>query len=175
MHFHIKPHNGSQASRFSHSVASDTSQTTRSSSIAVARSRLCGTRKTPGLRFPAFLKLRKWTGIVLISCETNTRDCDAASARTSGSLIPRNPAACAVRKSTAGSRRRTPVTMTLLRSASARKRTFTRILRAARRERASIFREDRPAAVRHRAFLPPTSRSAESGRHRCRAGLPDRR
>lgn len=130
-------HSGSYTSRFSHSDASDATHASRSSSIAFPTSRLCGMRNTPGLCLPAFLNARKWAGIVPTSCETSTRWCSAASARTSGSVMRRNPAAWAVRKSRNGSWRRTPLTMALLRSASARNRTFTMGGScAARRERA---------------------------------------
>ena len=109
-----------------------------------------------------------------MSWETSTRPCFAASAKTSGSVVRRNPAACAVRKSTVGSRRRTPVRMALLRSASARKRILTTVGRnAVRRERASASHAGRLEAIRHCAFPPSTFPSAQLCRHRCRAGWRD--
>ena len=80
---------------------------------------------TPELCSPALPKARKCAGIVPTSCETSTRWRSAASAKTSESFMPRNPAACAVKKSRDGSRRKTPFTIALFRSASARNRTFT--------------------------------------------------
>jgi len=62
--------------------------------------------------------------------------------------------------------------MALLRSASARNRTFTMgVSCATRPERASVSGEDRLAAVPRCAFLPPTSRFGEQGTHQCQLGL----
>jgi len=83
---------GVRASRFSHSEAFEASQTSSSSSIAVPMSRVCAAKNTQGLLFPALLNARKCS-IVPTSCETRTRCCPAASARTSRSFILRNPAA----------------------------------------------------------------------------------
>lgn len=72
-----------------------------------------------------------------------------------------------------GSRRRTPLTMVLLKSASARNRTFTTgELCAVHPERASASREDRREAVPRCGFLPPTSRFGELDRRPCQPGLP---
>ncbi len=132
-----KLHSGNHSNRFSHSEASEASQMTKSSSIAVPMSRVCAIRNTPALRFPSLRNLRKWAGMVAASWETSTRWCSAAPPEPLGSVIPRNPAAWAARKSMDGSRRRTPLTMALLRSASARKRTLTsNEARAVHRERA---------------------------------------
>ncbi len=70
-------------------------------------------------------------------------------------------------KSTDGSRRNSPLTIALLRSASPRKRTFTTGEPCADPpECARISREDWPEGVASHAWRRPTSPPGESNRHR---------
>jgi hypothetical protein len=135
----------------------------------------CGMRTTPLLRFSARLKEWKCAGMVPTSCETSTRCWAAANAKTSASDRPRSPAICAVRKFSEGSLRRAPITMALLRSASARNRTFTSCAWCAvLPSRALVSHADWPEEGRRNAFLQPTCRLGEVYRRRCRPDWQDR-
>ena len=85
-----------------------------------------GTINNPGLDSPAARRFRKWSSIVLRSCEIRTRLAVAARSRTSESRIPSRRDSAAEAKSIAGSCRRTPFTMAKSRSESARKRILKR-------------------------------------------------
>lgn len=96
--------------RSTHSSALDTAQIINNYSMITSIGSLLETIMTPAL-WLFVMNAANSAGIVLRSWLTSTRCCCAAIANTSESLTPSSPATKADWKSTADSRRKTPVRM----------------------------------------------------------------